>query len=119
MSGINVKDFIKKETEIADRIVSVNLKQAKEIFGTNAKNPDRWHIELYLESGTTVRLPLPHGLDFQENRWIVTNPHRLRRSLQNEFSKLRRFIERYGDLPIAGMEIKTIIDAKGFPQVAL
>ncbi|MEM3452505.1 MAG: hypothetical protein QW835_02630, partial [Candidatus Hadarchaeum sp.] len=98
----------------ASRIVRIELKTGKEIFGLKASNPDRPIAVVWTENGARLVLTIPLGAKFQDGRWHVFDPEAFKSSIENPKSKFGAFFRRYRRFPQIGMVVKTAVDSRGY-----
>ena len=95
-------EALAEETEFPAKVISMQTRKAYEVFGENAKNPDRDILEVTceLEDKTTFIEPcsMPKGV----------------RSWKNETFKLRKYKRSYGKLPAVGDKVIAVFDKKGY-----
>jgi len=110
----------RETTAFTDTIDGIIVKQAREIFGDSARNPERQHLVIRCkETGAEVRLPLPTGLKYDDGDYIVENRASYFRSIANPNSKFAAFLKRYGSAPRVGLDIDLYLNENGWWEIAL
>jgi hypothetical protein len=86
-------------------VIAMGTRKAYEVFGEDAKNPDRDILEITceLEDKSTFMEPfsMPKGV----------------RSWKNETFKLRKYKKAYGKLPAIGDKVIAVFDKEGYLRV--
>jgi len=121
VSPEELAEVSKKATEvIRDTIERVEMVKAEEIFGEGTRDPERRHLLIRCkDTGVTVRLPLPTGLEWKNGQYEIVNKASYLRSIRNPNSKFAAFLKRYGAGPYSGFEIELRINERGFWEIML
>jgi len=86
-------------------VIAMGTRKAFEVFGEDAKNPDRDILEMTceLEDKSTFVEPfsMPKGV----------------RSWKNETFKLRKYKKAYGKLPAVGDKVVAVFDKEGYLRI--
>ena len=98
-------EALSAEEEFPATVIAMAIRKAHEVFGEDAKNPDRDILELTceLKDKTTFVEPfsMPKGV----------------RSWRNETFKLRKYGKAYGKLPAIGDKVIAVFDKEGYLRV--
>ncbi len=106
-----------KALEEKSKIVNIEVKKAKEIFGDKAQDPEKDMVVVTCENGARTTLSLPAGLSWNGSEFSIADEGDFKGALRFPQLKFRRFVEQYGFLPKIGLEVNTYSDNQGFLRV--
>jgi len=112
-----IKELLEGEIVERSKIVSVEIKTAKEVYGDKAKEPERPVAKIKAENGADLTVGVPRGMTYDGGCWKVENKLRVQRSVTHKMSGFGNFIRKYRHWPNVGVEVETGIDDSGFARI--
>jgi hypothetical protein len=110
-------EYMEKEgVREKSKIVKLEIKPASELFGDQAKQPDRPILRISCENGANLNTSA-RGLEINSEELCITNKAIFLRSIKNELSKLGKFLKKYGEAPKTGMTVDTVMDEDGYMRI--
>ena len=91
--------------EFPAKVISMQTRKAYEVFGEDAKNPDRDILEVTCELGDKTTFVEPFSMPKGVRSW------------KNETFKLRKYRKAYEKLPAVGDMVIAVFDKEGFLRV--
>jgi len=104
------------------RIARVEVRSNREVFGENARDPDRSAVVVWTENGARFVASVPHGAKYVNGELEVYNPPLYERSVSYEEngrlkSRFGAFVAKYGSPPRVGLLVATLTDERGYLTV--
>jgi len=110
-------DSFNKRTNKVMKIEKMRERTAFDVYGETAKDPDRL-ILILIEGETHVNLNMAKGAYLNEttNEVMITDMVSYRRAMNNDQSKWRRFVKRYG-VPKIGTKVNLMLNDNLYYEV--
>jgi len=121
--SINAKEYHKDPNKFNKNINKVmaiermTQRTAAEVYGDSAKDPDKL-VLIMLDKDISVNLNMAKGITLDEGmeEFIITDITAYRRTMNNDQSKWRRFIKKYG-VPEIGMMVNLMLNDSLYYEV--
>jgi hypothetical protein len=107
-------ELIQKNVEEPDKITTLEMMKASDVFGDKAKEPDREVCRITTEKGARETHSLPKGIEVVKGEFLVTDKIAASRSLSSNNSWFGRFVRKYGKAPAIGQTVTVGVQGNGF-----
>ena len=98
-------EALAQEEDFPAVVIAMGTRKAFEVFGEDAKNPDRDILELTCELADKSTFIEPFSMPKGVRSW------------KNETFKLRKYKKAYGKLPAVGDNVVAVFDKEGYLRV--
>jgi len=113
---INLKDYHKKPEKFnknVNKVMKIDKmreRSAFDVFGDTAKDPDKL-VLVMMEGDVHVNLNMAKGIQLDEDtgEFEINDMTAYRRAMNNDQSKWRRFVKKYG-VPEVGMKVNLMLN---------
>ena len=117
--NVDIKELLEGLATEKSKIAGLEVKLNKELYGEKAKQPDGKSVIVKTENGADVRIGVPRGMDCDGASWKVTEKLAAAKSVRDKRSIFGGFIKKYKEYPAVGIEVETVLDAKGYKKIVV